>query len=53
MVTNERFALKSTQNKNKARPSIKQDIRENKEKYMEQLVNGRHTLSKKHDKNYL
>ena len=35
------FASKSTENKNKTKPSTKQDSGENKEKYMDQLLNSR------------
>ena len=41
---NGRFSSKSTLNENKTRPRIKQDTRQDKEKYMEQLLNSRETL---------
>ena len=47
-----RFAPKSTRNKNKTRPRIKQDTSENKEKYVEQLFKGRETLQRNEPQAY-
>ena len=43
---NECFAPKSTQKRNKTGLRFKEDTRENKEKYMEQLINGREILQR-------